>query len=143
MAPHACLLEAAEFDHPDLTSRFPYRLITPPDDKLLNSTFGEQYDHRKGDVLIHPEDAESVGVRNGDEIVLHNFRGQTVRVAKLTTDTRRGLLVAEGIYWQTGAGEGGINDLVSQKCSDIGGGALFHESRVQILPGARAKVKSD
>jgi len=142
MAPHACLLEAAEYDHPDLISRFPYRLITPPNDKLLNSTFGERYDHHTGHVLIHPEDARSAGVKNGDEVVLYNFRGRTTRVARITSDTRKGLLVAEGIYWPTAPGDGGINDLVSQKCSDIGGGALFHESRVQIFPATEAARKS-
>ena len=135
--PFACLLDGTEFDHPDLSSRFPYRLITPPDDKLLNSTFGERYDHQKGRVLINPQDAESVGIKNGEEIVLSNFRGQTVRVAEITGDTRKGLLVAEGIYWPVSAGDGGINDLVSQKCSDVGGGAMFHESRVQIAPTAQ------
>ncbi len=135
--PIACLIDASEFDHPDLSSRFPYRLITPPDDKLLNSTFGERYDHQKGRVLINPQDAESVGIKNGEEIVLSNFRGQTVRVAEVTGDTRKGLLVAEGIYWSVSAVDGGINDLVSQKCSDVGGGAMFHESRVQIAPTAQ------
>ncbi len=41
LPPFACLTAGSEFDHPDLTSRFPYKLITPPNDKLLNSTFGE------------------------------------------------------------------------------------------------------
>jgi hypothetical protein len=49
-------------------------------------------------------------------------------------DTRRGLLVAEGIFWQHEKGRNatGINDLTSQNVTDMGGGALFHESRVRI-----------
>jgi anaerobic selenocysteine-containing dehydrogenase len=132
--PFACLFNAAEFDHPDLRCRFPFRLITPPDDKLLNSTFGERYAGHKGRVLVNPEDAAAAGVRDGEEIIMSNFRGSTVRIAKVTGDTRKGLLVAEGIYWPAPTEEGGINDLVSQQCSDVGGGALFHESRVQIAP---------
>lgn len=132
--PFACLFDAAEFDHPDLGCRFPFRLITPPDDKLLNSTFGERYEHNKGRVLINPDDAEAAGIRDGEAIILHNFRGSTVRVAEVTEDTRKGLLVAEGIYWPASTEGGGINDLVSQQCSDVGGGAMFHESRVQIAP---------
>ena len=28
--------------------------------------------------------------------------------------------------------DGGINDLTSQQCSDVGGGAIFHESLVAV-----------
>jgi len=42
-------------------------------------------------------------------------------------------LVAEGIFWPVADDEGGINDLTSQQCSDIGGGAIFHESLVDIV----------
>jgi len=138
LPPFACLLEAAEFDHPDLTSRFPFKLITPPDDKLLNSTFGERYSHVRGTVLIHPEDAELLGIEDRQEALLKNFRGKTVRTAIVSTDTRRGLLVAEGIYWPAPGEAGGVNDLVSQNCSDVGGGALFHETRVHIQPFSEA-----
>lgn len=56
----------------------------------------------------------------------------------VTTDTRQGVLVAEGLYWpefprQEGSLiDGGINDLTSQKLTDMGGGATFHESLVAI-----------
>jgi hypothetical protein len=40
--------------------------------------------------------------------------------------------VAEGIYWPVLEGEGGINDLTSQQCSDLAGGPIFHESRVAV-----------
>ncbi len=51
------------------------------------------------------------------------------------------MLVAEGIFWPVGGnvgavGEeeaaGGINDLTSQKLTDMGGGATFHESLVSL-----------
>ncbi len=137
LPPFACLIESAEFDHPDLSSRFPYKLITPPDHRLLNSTFGERYQQQSGRVLIHPEDAAKSGIRDGEEVHLENFRGSTVRRAEVSRDTRRGLLVAEGIYWPMVGTETGINDLVTQKCSDVGGGALFHEARVRISPVLR------
>ncbi len=87
--PFACLIDAAEFDHPDLGFRFPYKLITPPDDKLLNSTFGERYQHHCGRVLIHPEDAAMIGIKDGEEVRLENFRGSTVRLAELSRTPER------------------------------------------------------
>ena len=130
--PHLC--DGAEFDHPDLSARFPFKLITPPDDKLLNSTFGEMYPDESGRVLIHPEDGARRGIGDGDFVYLHNFRGRLKRRARVSDDTQPGLLVAEGIYWPLADEDGGVNDLTSQQCSDIGGGAIFHEARVEIAP---------
>lgn len=127
------LVSSCEFDNPDLMSRFPFRLITPPNDKLLNSTFGEFYPQDCGSVLIHPEDSEIKQIRDGAEVTIYNLRGRVTRKAAVTADTQPGVLVAEGIFWPVADDEGGINDLTSQQCSDIGGGAIFHESLVDIV----------
>ncbi len=128
----ACLLEADEFSDPDLCTRFPFQLITPPHKDLLNSTFGERYLGRFGRVLIHPDDAHSHSVTDGCVVKLSNHRGTVQRVAKVTPDTQKGLLVAEGLFWQTGEHAAGINDLTSQKTTDIGAGPTFHETRVAL-----------
>jgi anaerobic selenocysteine-containing dehydrogenase len=134
----ACLTAAGEFADPDLQSRFPFRLITPPHPDLLNSTFGEFYPEKHGTVLVHPEDAATCHVQDGDEAILQNGRGKTTRIARLTTDTGKGVLVAEGIFWSVESSGvanelfGGINDLTSQKLTDMGGGATFHESLVSL-----------
>jgi anaerobic selenocysteine-containing dehydrogenase len=128
---HACLGEGREFDDPDLLCRFPLQLITPPNEYMLNSTFGERYRRESGTVLIHPLDAGKRGIVDGAPVVLYNFRGRIERRAVISTDTQPGLVVAEGLFWPVSGHGAGINDLISQHCSDIGGGALFHESRVQ------------
>ena len=135
----ACLTPAGEFADPDLLGRFPFRLIIPPHADLLNSTFGERYPGRSGEVLIHPEDAAKWGVVDGEELVLQNHRGRVCCVARLTTDCRRGVLVAEGIFWPVDASDASINDLTSQKSTDIGNGATFHETLVALA----GKVASD
>jgi anaerobic selenocysteine-containing dehydrogenase len=131
----ACLTRAGEFADPDLLARFPLRLIVPPHADLLNSTFGERYPGQLGEVLIHPQDAAKWAVRDGEKIVLRNYRGRVARIAKLTTDTRPGVLVAEGIFWPVDADDSAINDLTSQKSTDMGGGATFHETLVAIASG--------
>lgn len=140
----ACLTSGGEFADPDLQSRYPFRLITPPHPDLLNSTFGERYTGTPGTVLVHPEDALACGVDDGEAVILFNGRGRTRRLVSITSDTARGILVAEGIFWpveqstelqeDTGASamSGGINDLTSQKPTDMGRGATFHESLVAL-----------
>lgn len=134
--PFACLSRAGEFADPDLRSRFPFKLLIPPHADLLNSTFGERHPGVSGEVLIHPEDAIAAGVADGDLVVLENHRGQAVRRARLSADTQRGLLVAEGLFWPAAGEDAAINAVASQKLSDMGGGATFHESRV-ALRGSR------
>jgi anaerobic selenocysteine-containing dehydrogenase len=130
--PFACLAPAGEFADPDLRSRYPYKLVIPPHADLLNSTFGERYPGVCGEVLIHPTDAADAGIGEQDLVIIENHRGQATRRARLSGDTQRGLLVAEGLYWPESDQAPGINDLASQKLSDMGGGATFHESRVAL-----------
>lgn len=127
-----CVLKAVEFADKDLCSRLPFSLITPPHMDLLNSTFGERYPEKIGEVLIHPEDAEKYGMKSGDRVRLSNFRGEAERIAVVTDATQPGLLVAAGIFWQNENSATGINGLTSQKVTDIGEGPTFHESRVRI-----------
>jgi len=131
--PHIpCFVPGGEFDDMDLQSRFPFQMITPPHMDLLNSTFGERYMDKSGDLLIHPQDAAELNILDGEPIIVENNRGRTTRVARLTEDTQRGLLVAEGIFWQSRMDGNAINDLTSQNIADMGGGAIFHESRVRL-----------
>lgn len=124
-----------EFADPDLLARFPLRLIAPPHRDLLNSTFGERYPGRCGEVFIHPHDARTYRLVEGEKVDLVNHRGRVTRVARISEATRPGVVVAEGIFWPTDFSPG-INDLTSQKCADQGGGATFHETLVTLArPG--------
>ncbi len=129
---HACLVEAVEFDGADHLARYPFKLIAPPHMNLLNSTFGERYQGELGEVLIHPEDSTQHDIRSGDLVTIYNNRGSNTRTAKITDATRPGLLVAEGLFWQSQVNPTGINDVTSQKLTDMGGGGTYHESRVAI-----------
>ncbi len=134
----ACLTTAGEYADLDLQSRYPFQLLTPPHPDLLNSTFGEFYPDKRGTVLVHPDDATRCNVQDGDKVILESGRGRTTRLAVVTTDTRKGVLVAEGIFWPVepvmdeGEVASAINDLTSQKLTDMGGGATFHESLVSL-----------
>lgn len=131
-----CLLAGGEFDDKDYGSRYPLRLITPPHRDLLNSTFGERFQGRLGTVLVHPRDAALFHITDRMVVTLENHRGKVNRVARVTEDTQKGLVVAEGLFWSPHSLAPAINDLTSQKTTDIGAGPTFHESRVTIRPAA-------
>lgn len=127
-----CLLEADEFSDKDFCSRLPLKLITPPHMDLLNSTFGDLHKGKIGEVLIHPKDALLYEIADGALVLLENNRGKCLRLAKVSENTQEGLLVAEGLFWQTDKYTTAINELTSQKTTDVAAGPTFHESRVCI-----------
>ncbi len=130
---HPQLIERSELDDPGLVQKYPFALITPPNSELLNSTFGERYPDKTGKVLIHSEDASAADIADTDLVEIYNNRGFNRRLGEVTDKTQPGLLVAEGIYWQTDASQQtGVNDLTSQAITDAGEGGTFHESRVGI-----------
>ncbi|MBW3098738.1 molybdopterin-containing oxidoreductase family protein [Pseudohoeflea coraliihabitans] len=129
---HVELIESADAGHP-------YRLATSPSRSFLNSSFSETPGsiEREGrpEVMIHPEDADSEGIRCGDRIEIGNARGEVILNARVTDVVRPGTLVAEGI-WPNAAHERGegINVLTGADAIAPYGGAAFHDNRVWLRP---------
>ena len=123
----------------EATTEYPYRLITAPARQYLNSTFTESTTsvRREGrpTVMVHPDDAEVLGVREGDLVRLSNERGVVTLHAQIGGGMRRGVLIAESI-WPNQAFEGGIgiNALTGADAAAPVGGAAFHDSHVRIEP---------
>ena len=137
----ARLIPAGEYDDPDLSARYPFRLISPPHPDLLNSTFGDLFPGRKGEVMIHPDDGLAAGITDGQSVILENGRGRVERIGRITENTSPGLLVAEGVFWPV-KGADAINDLTSQKEADMGRGATFHECRVNLRQSGNEQALS-
>ena len=125
---HVELIEAADADHP-------FRLATSPARQFLNSTFTETPGSVKREgrpqLMVHPDDADAFGIATGERIEIGNGRGEVVLHAKVTTETKRGTVIAEGI-WPNKAHERGegINVLTGADAIAPFGGAAFHDTRV-------------
>jgi anaerobic selenocysteine-containing dehydrogenase len=84
-------------------------------------------------VLLHPEDARSRGIADGDAVVVRSARGQARFAATVTEDTRPGLAVIEGIWWSKHqAGARGVNVITDDRVADIGGGPALHSNLVEV-----------
>ncbi|MBS3649552.1 molybdopterin oxidoreductase family protein [Pseudaminobacter sp. 19-2017] len=129
---HVELIEVADEAHP-------FRLATSPARSFLNSTFTETPSSRgregRPELLIHPEDAASLGLAIGDRVEIGNARGEVVLHTKLFEGVRRGVVIAEGI-WPNSAHERGegINVLTGSDAPPPYGGAAFHDNRVWVRP---------
>ena len=129
---HIDLIEVADEAHP-------FRLATSPARNFLNSSFTEtpssQKKEGRPELLLHPADAEAMGVGDGDRVEVGNTRGDIVLHAKLFDGVKRGVVIAEGI-WPNSAHERGegINVLTGADAPAPYGGAAFHDNRVWVRP---------
>src|SRR5471032_996907 len=48
--------------------------------------------------MMHPADAASLGIADGDAVTLGNTRGETILTARLFDGVRRGVLIAESVH---------------------------------------------
>ena len=125
------------------TPEHPFRLMTSPSRSFLNTSFTEMPSTRKREgrptVMVHPDDADRLGIADGDRVVLGNMRGQVILHAKIATGMQTGVLVSESI-WPSEMFEGGIgiNALTSDDPGPPLGGAVVHDIAVWLRRAAIA-----
>ena len=121
----------------EATEAMPYRLVTAPARSYLNSSFTETLTSAKREVkptvMMHPADAEKIGVVTDDRVTLGNDRGQIPIEVQIFQGVQRGVVVVESI-WPNDAFEGGkgINVLTGADPVAPVGGAAFHDNRIWI-----------
>lgn len=119
--------------------RYPLQLITPPRHTFLNSTFNEVDALRekagKPTVMMNPRDAASRGIDEGMPVRVYNDRGECLLFAELTDRAPQGVTVIEGLYWSRHMpGNKGVNQLTSQRLTDMGRSCAFHCNLVEVEP---------
>lgn len=127
---HWRVIEEADDAHP-------FRLATSPSRSFLNTSFNETPSSiaREGvpSVMIHPADAASLGIADGDAVTLGNTRGETTLTAKFFDGVRRGVLIAESVQPNKAhIGGRGINMLTGAEEVAPVGGAAFHDNKVWV-----------
>jgi anaerobic selenocysteine-containing dehydrogenase len=128
--------EAAQRDTP-LAQRYPLALIAGADHYFLNSLFANVPDQMKRSgppvVRIHPDDAAARGLETGHEARIFNDRGAFVACVEVTDRVRPGVVASTKGRWPR-AVKGGttVNATVDERDADMGGGAVFHDNRVEV-----------
>ncbi|WP_051086728.1 molybdopterin-containing oxidoreductase family protein [Saccharibacillus kuerlensis] len=143
---------------------YPLMFVSPPNHNFLNSTFANVHKHQSMEkeplLQIHPQDAEARGIEDGQFVEVYNDRGVYTLKASVTELMLPGTVVSQGLWWnntaegsakQGGAGIRGIsgrrlaNALTSSRTADMGGGATFFSTTVEVrlAAGAEALAKPD
>ena len=118
-------------------ARYPLAMISPPARNFLNSSFVNVTSLRdmEGEPLleIHPADAAGRGIADGALVRIFNDRGQYHCKARVCERARPGVVNGLGIWWRKlGARGTNVNELTSQKLTDLGGGPVFYDCLVEV-----------
>lgn len=118
-------------------SDFSLTLITPPNHFFLNSTFADipslKIKPPEPLLEINPKDAEERKIKDGDTVKVENQRGIIIIRAKVIDSVLPGVVVSTGLWWRENYKNGrGLNTLTPDRLSDIGGGATFFSTSVEV-----------
>ena len=115
----------------------PFRLITPPARRFLNTSFTQSPHSLNGEkqpyVHISPADADDYQIRDNQSVVLGNSQGEVHLQARITDRVKPGVLEVRGIWPAAAFINGvGINTLISAESPLPEGGAAFHDCAVWL-----------
>ncbi|KAF1024137.1 MAG: Dimethyl sulfoxide reductase DmsA [Paracidovorax wautersii] len=121
------------------SSAYPLAMISPPARNFLNSTFVNVQSLRRieGEPLleIHPDDAAPRGIADGTVVRIFNDRGSYRCKAEVSTRARPGVVNGMGIWWRKFGLDGrNVNELTSQRLTDIGRAPVFYDCLVEVEP---------
>ena len=115
----------------------PFRLVTAPARHYLNSSFTETPTsirrEQRPSVMIHPRDADRLGLVDGSVATLGNDRGRVRIHVERFDGVQPGVVVVESIWPNKAFLDGiGINALTGADPAAPVGGAAFHDNRIRI-----------
>ena len=124
-------------------ARYPLELLGRKADNYMNSTFANLDGHRKMEsktsqrLEIHPEDAKSRGIFDGDRVRVWNDRGEITLSAIVDGTVPRGVVAARLDWAKLSADGVNINALTSERLTDIGAAPTFYSVLVEVSKASR------
>ncbi|HEU5295621.1 MAG TPA: molybdopterin oxidoreductase family protein [Burkholderiaceae bacterium] len=123
----------------ELAARYPLAMISPPARNFLNSSFVNVESLRQAEreplLEMHPDDAAARGIADGALVEVFNDRGRYHCRARVGERARRGVVNGLGVWWRKFGVRGtNVNELTSQRLTDIGRAPTFYDCRVEVRP---------
>jgi anaerobic selenocysteine-containing dehydrogenase len=111
---------------------YPLALISPASEKTISSTFG-QLRRNIARLQMHPADAESRGIEEGDTVRVFNALGDVHCLAHITVNIARGVVsLPKGLWRQSTLNGETSNSLSPATLERHSGGACFNDARVEV-----------
>ncbi len=122
---------------PGSSPRYPLAMISPPARNFLNSSFVNVKSLRdiEGEPVleISAQDAAARGISSGGVVRVFNDRGEYHCKAVVSARARPGVVNGLGIWWRKlGLRGTNVNELTSQKLTDLGRAPVFYDCLVDV-----------
>ena len=118
--------------------KWPLRLLTAPGYFQAHTAFSGVGFLRKREgmpfCILHPEDAAKRGLKDGDQVRVFNDRGEIGLVLKVADEVQPGVLLVPGQRPTSEAVSGTINMLCSDRYTDMGEGATYQSTWLDVGP---------
>ena len=119
------------------SAQYPLAMISPPARNFLNSTFVNVKSLRaiEGEPILemHAHDALARAIQAGDVVRVFNPRGEYLCRAVVSKRARPGVVHGLGVWWRKlGLAGTNVNELTSQKLTDMGAGPTFYDCLVEV-----------
>ncbi len=117
---------------------YPLELLPRKADNYMNTTFANQPGHARmeaagaGVLEMCGEDAAERGVGEGEAVEVFNGRGRIELRVKVSGKVGRGVVAARLDWGKISPGGQGVNALTSERLTDLGGGATFYSTLVEV-----------
>jgi anaerobic selenocysteine-containing dehydrogenase len=116
---------------------YPLAMISPPARNFLNSSFVNVRSLRdiEGEPVleIHEADAAARGIVSGAVVRVFNDRGEYRCKARVSPRARPGVVNGLGVWWRKlGLAGTNVNQVTSQKLTDMGRGPVFYDCLVEV-----------
>jgi anaerobic selenocysteine-containing dehydrogenase len=119
-------------------AEYPLEFLPRKADNYMNSTFANIPVHQRmeaktsGILEMHASDATPRGIGSGDEVEVFNSRGSVRLRAHVNGHVGAGVVAARLEWNKLTSGGANINALTSERLTDIGGGATFYSTLVEV-----------
>jgi anaerobic selenocysteine-containing dehydrogenase len=117
---------------------YPLEFLPRKADNFMNSTFANIATHQRmeartaGVLEMHAVDAGARGIASGDAVEVFNGRGAIELLALVNAQVTAGVVAAR-LDWNKLSRHGAnVNALTSERLTDIGGGATFYSTLVEV-----------
>ncbi len=132
---------------------YPLEFLPRKADNFMNSTFANHAVHQRlesrtaGVLEMHADDAARRAIAHGDAVEVFNGRGTLTLQAAISAKVAPGVVSARLDWSKLGgdlSGQGAnVNALTSERLTDLGGGATFYSTLVEVRRADHASSEYD
>jgi anaerobic selenocysteine-containing dehydrogenase len=120
-------------DHLPIKGTGRFHLLTPETFEMNHSSYHLLSAEVVPKVLMHPDDATSLAIKDGQVVTLENQEGSIMMPVKISDKVQPGVLVSYAGLWAKLSGGANINFLTTDYIQRFGGSSAYNSTFVNVV----------